>query len=112
MFDRIQESLSRRIIILIVVAGIILGILIPKVFIQSKVLPAPTLCPNAFVDEDPVQIAYIHRDHPLQRLLTMKLAVSNIRADRIYLTAYTFFGFPISVIELHCDGGITTVRGL
>src|SRR5688572_14674299 len=79
-----------------VFAAALFAVLIPKTMIQS--LESPWMCGGRPAEEDPITLASVHFDHPLQRMLTMKIAVTDLGDDRAEVTVYTFFGIPFGVI--------------
>jgi hypothetical protein len=49
--------------------------------------------------------AAINIDNPIERFVTRGLSVTHKEGDLVYISAYTFFGIPISKFSANCEQG-------
>lgn len=86
------------IVLLTVLFIILLGILIPKVFIND----AYQLSQD---DHDTIMYTvYQQLDNPIEWILIQKIAVDNKKDETVYTTAYTLWGLKYATMETNFSG--------
>ena len=120
------KNLSAVVIVLVI---FIVGYIVPKIFINEPFGVRDStfwyhvqsdgqtkkvyFCGGS--EEDPDILVAKHFDNPIQRLLTVQriFMEEDLTRNKNIYKAYTFFGIPISTVELDCKtGSIQTIKGL
>ena len=83
-------------IILVIVAILFLGILIPLIFVRDSY--------KKFSQDDHDTILDITRhqlDNPIEQVLITKIVIDNVKDNTIYTSAYTLWGLKYATVELN-----------